>query len=259
MPSELVTERRGSALVLTITDPPTRNTLSAQVIAAGIEALGAAEANDAVRAIVWRGEGRHFCAGGNLQGLVERRAAGRDAQRRMLDQLHDLIEAIRVYPKPMIAAVEGAAAGAGFALALACDLVVAASDARFVMSYATIGLTPDGGSTWSLARALPRSLALQMIWLGDPVSADILHVHGLVAAIATPGHALDEALALAEKLAAMAPNAVAAAKELVTLATARTLVEQMRAERDQFIDALFHANGEEGLQSFLAHRPARFT
>src|SRR5450755_4553256 len=246
MPSELVTERRGAALILTISDPPTRNTLSAQVIAAGIEALGAAEANDSVRTVVLRGEGKTFCAGGNVQGLLERRAAGRDVQRQMLEHLHHLVETIRAYPKPVIACVEGTAAGAGFALALACDLLVAAADARFVMSYAKIGLTPDGGATWSLARALPRSLALQMIWLGDPVSAEILHAHGLVAAIATPGHALDEALALAEKLAAMAPNAVAAAKELVTLATARTLVEQMRAERDQFIDALFHANGEEG-------------
>ena len=77
MPAELLSERRGSTLVLTISDPPTRNTLSTQVIAAGIEALGASEAKDEVRAVVLRGEGGHFCAGGNLSGLLERRAAGR--------------------------------------------------------------------------------------------------------------------------------------------------------------------------------------
>src|SRR5664280_1851965 len=228
MPSELITERRGSTLVLTISDPPTRNTLSAQAIAAGIEALGASESDQSIRAVVLRGDGEHFCSGGNLQGLRERRAAGRDAQLRMLEQLHRLVETIRGHPKPVIAAVEGAAAGAGFSLALACDLIVAAADARFAMSYGKVGLTPDGGATWSLAQALARSLALQSIWLGDP-------------------------------LAAMAPNAVAAAKELVGQAPGRSFEQQLGAERDRFLETLFDANGEEGLQAFLERRAPRFS
>ncbi len=259
MPSELVTERRDAALILTISDPPTRNTLSAQVIAAGIEALGAAEANDAVRTVVLRGEGQTFCAGGNLNGLLERRAAGRDAQRRMLEHLHHFVETIRAYPKPVIACVEGTAAGAGFSLALACDLLVAAADARFVMSYAKIGLTPDGGATWSLARALPRALGLQLLWLGEPVSAQALHAHGVVTTIAPPGLALEETLRLAERLAVMAPNAIAGAKELIDRAAGHTLAAQLGAERDQLLASLFHANGEEGLQAFLAKRAPRFS
>jgi enoyl-CoA hydratase/carnithine racemase len=259
MPSELITERRGAALILTISDPPTRNTLSAQVIAAGIEALGAAESNDAIRAVVLRGEGNTFCAGGNLNGLVERRAAGRAAQREMLEHLHHFVETLRVYPKPILASVEGTAAGAGFSLALACDLLVAAADARFVMSYAKVGLTPDGGATWSLTRALPRAQVLKMIWLGEPVAAELLHSHGLVTAIAPSGRALDEALRLADRLAAMAPNALAAAKELVDEAAGQTLREQLAAERDQFLESLFHDNGEEGLQAFLGKRAARFS
>ena len=109
MPSELLTERRGATLVLTISDVASRNTLSAQVIAAGIEALDASEANRDIRTVVLQGDGGHFCAGGNVQGLVERRAAGEAAQRRMLEHLHQWIEAIAAYPKPVIAAVEGAA------------------------------------------------------------------------------------------------------------------------------------------------------
>ena len=259
MPSELVTERRGTTLVLTIIDPPTRNTLSAQVIAAGIEALGASEANDDVRAVILRGEGAHFCAGGNLQGLLERRDAGRDAQRRMLEHLHDFVAAIRAYPKPVIAAVEGAAAGAGFSLALACDLVVASADARFTMSYAKVGLSPDGGATWSLARALPRALAQQLVWLAEPVSAETLHRHGVVAAVVPPGSAFDEAVRLADRLAAMAPNALASAKELVEQASGRSLAEQLGAERDHLLDTLFHDNGAEGLRAFLEKRAPRFS
>jgi enoyl-CoA hydratase/carnithine racemase len=259
MPSELITERRGTTLVLTISDPPTRNTLSAQAIAAGIEALGACESDDRIRAVVLRGEGAHFCSGGNLQGLRERRAAGRETQLRMLEQLHHFVETIRAHPKPVIAAVEGAAAGAGFSLALACDLIVAAVDARFVMSYGKVGLTPDGGATWSLSRALPRSLALQAIWLGEPLSSETLRGHGLVAAIAPTGNALDEALRFADQLAAMAPNAVAGAKELVEQASGHAFVQQLHAERDRFLDALFHANGAEGLQAFIDRRAPRFS
>jgi enoyl-CoA hydratase/carnithine racemase len=258
MPSELLSERRGQTLVLTISDPASRNTLSAQLVAAAIEALGVSESNDDIRAVVLRGDGEHFCAGGNLRGLAERRAAGRDTQRRTIDQLHQWVEAIRACPKPVIAAVEGAAAGGGFSIALACDLIVAAEDARFTMSYGKIGLTPDAGGSWSLVNALPRAMVQRMLWLAEPVSAATLHAHGLVTEVTPPGQSLNEALRLADRLADMAPNAIAAAKELVEQAPRRSLAEQLAAEREHFIDSLFGANGGEGLQAFFDKRAPRF-
>jgi len=258
MPSELLTERRGTTLVLTISDPASRNTLSAQVIAAGIEALGVSESNPDVRAVVLQGAGSHFCAGGNVQGLGERRAAGESAQRTMLDHLHHWIEAIAVYPKPVIAAVEGAAAGAGFSLALACDLVVAADDARFVMSHGKLGLSPDGGATARLVAALPPGLVKRWIWLAEPVSAQTLHQHGLVTRLALPGQALDDAIALADRLATMASGAIASVKELVADAPRRSLVDQLAAERDHFLANLFDADGAEGLRAFVEKRAPRF-
>ena len=259
MPSELLTERRGTTLVLTISDPPSRNSLSAQVIAAAIEALGVAEAAPEVRCVVLQGAGKHFCAGGNVQGLVERRAAGEAAQRRMLDHLHHWIETMASYPKPIVAAVEGAAAGAGFSLALACDLIVAASDARFVMSHARLGLSPDAGATARLAEGLPPALVKQMLWLAEPVSAAALHERGLVAMVSLPGSALADALIVADKLAALAPGSVAAVKELVAQASRRTLVEQLAAEREQFLANLFSADGDEGLRAFVEKRAPRFS
>ncbi|MEP6740058.1 MAG: enoyl-CoA hydratase family protein [Caldimonas sp.] len=258
MPSELLSERRGQTLVLTICDPATRNTLSAQVIAAGIEALGVSESDPDVRAVVLQGDGAHFCAGGNLKGLAERRAAGRDVQRRMVEHLHQWVEAIRAYPKPVIAAVEGAAAGAGFSIALACDLIVAAEDASFVMSYGKAGLTPDAGASWSLVNALPRAYAQRLLWLAEPVSAAKLLVLGLVTEVTPPGQALAQALRLAERLAEMASNAVAAAKELVEQASRQSLAAQLDAERDHLVASLFDANGGEGLEAFFAKRPPRF-
>ena len=258
MSSELKTQRQGSTLVLTLSDPATRNTLSEQLIAAGIEALNVAEADSEVRAVVLRGDGIHFCAGGNLQGLNARRQSGPDAQVRMLELLHQFVEALRVFPKPVIAAVEGAAAGAGFSLALACDLVVAAEDARFILSYARVGLTPDGGATWHLGRALPRQLVQELVWLAEPVSARQLNALGLVNWVTDSGQAFTEALKVAARLEAMAPNALAGAKELLHRAPSNSLTQQLAAERDQFVESLFHANSGEGLQAFFEKRAPKF-
>jgi enoyl-CoA hydratase/carnithine racemase len=258
MPAELLTERRGSTLLLTISDPATRNTLSAQVISAGIEALGVAEADASLRCVVLRGDGAHFCAGGNLNGLLERRQAGVEAQTRMLELLHQFVEALHVFPKPTIACVEGAAAGAGFSLALGCDLIVASEDARFTLSYARIGLSPDGGASWQLMQALPRARVQQMLWLAEPVTARELHGWGLVNWLCTGGQALEEALRVAERLAEMAPNALASAKELLQRAPEANLTRQLAAERDHFVANLFHANAAEGLQAFFEKRAPRF-
>lgn len=258
MPSELLTERAGPVLVMTLSDPATRNTLSHEVLDTGIAALSEAASDATVRAVVLRGAGGHFCAGGNLQGLLERRRAGPPAQLKMLEHLHQFVEALRACPKPVIAAVDGAAAGAGFSLALACDMIVAADDARFILSYGRIGLSPDGGATWSLMQALPRARVQQLLWLGEPVSARQLADWGLVSSVTPSGQAAPEALRLAERLATMAPNALASAKALLQHAPDRSLTEQLAAERDHFVANLFHDNGAEGLNAFLEKRAPRF-
>ena len=258
MATELQSERRGAALVLTLSDPATRNALSPQLCAAGIEAVVGAESDPEIRASVLRGDGAHFCAGGNVQRLLGVRQREPGEQAKSMENFHGFVEALRTSPKPAIAAVEGWAAGGGAALALACDLVVAAEDARFVFSYGKIGLSPDGGSTWHLGRLLPRGLALQMAWLPEPMSARDWQAHGLVQAVCASGQALSQALALAERLAAMSPNAVASAKELIENAPRRGLREQLDAERDHFVRNLFHRNGGEGLQAFVDKRAPKF-
>lgn len=259
MPAELLTEHDAHVLTLTLSDPATRNTLSHELLAAGIEALARAETDVDTRCVVLRGAGAHFCAGGNLNGLLQRRRSGPPAQVRMLEHLHQFALALSEFPKPVIAAVEGAAAGAGFSLALACDLIVAADDARFILSYARIGLSPDGGALWHLMQALPRARVQQLVWLGEPVTAQELHRCGLVAAVTDSGHAVAQAHALAERLATTcAPNALASGKRLVRQARAHTLTEQLGAERDHFVENLFHENGAEGLNAFFEKRAPSF-
>lgn len=256
--SELLSERIGPVLVLTLSDPATRNTLSQPLIVAAVDALNQARSDRKLRAVVLRGAAGHFCAGGNLQGLLERRAKGPAAQLQMLGHLHGFIEALRAFPKPVIAAVDGAAAGAGFSIALACDQIVAAQDARFILSYGRIGLSPDGGATWSLMQALPRARVQQLLWLAEPVSAQQLFDWGLVSEVTASGQSFDAAMRLAHRLATMAPNALASAKELLQQASGRSLNEQLAAERDHLMATLFHDNGAEGLNAFIEKRAPNF-
>jgi len=258
MPSRLLSERRGSALVLTISDPATRNTLSPQVYTAGTEALQEAAADSALTGVVLRGDGAHFCAGGDLQRLAASRDGPPDRVRVNIDRFHAFVLAMRSCAKPVIAAVEGHAAGGGCSLVLACDLIIAAEGARFTMSYGRAGLSPDGGGTYHLAQALPRALALQMLWLPEPMTARQWQELGLVNAVTADGQALTEAIAWVERLSRMAGNAVASAKALVGQARSRTLAEQLDAERGQFVANLRHDNAAEGLRAFFDKRAPRF-
>lgn len=262
MPSELITERRGSTLVLSISDPATRNTISEQVCSAGIEALNVAEADGSLRCVVLQGAGAHFSAGAHLGQLLEAAEAGPGRASMgspRIERLHEWIEAIRVFPKPVLAAVEGTAAGSGFALALACDLIVAAEDARMSAAHARFGLPPDGGVSAQLLQLLPRQLALQMMWLGDPLlSPRQLQMHGIVNVLAESGQALDAALQLANRLAQLAPGALASVKELVYQWPPRGMREQMAAEAEHFLANLRHPNAREGIEAFLQKRPPEF-
>ena len=258
MPSELRSSGHGQTLVLTLSNPGLHNALEPALYAAGTEALNVAENSPEVRSVVITGEGSMFSAGGHLQRLQAQRAQGAQAQEESLDALHNWIETIRAYPKPVIAAVEGAAAGAGFALVLACDLVVASRSARFAMSYSRVGLSPDGGASWSLAHALPRALAAELLMCGDPVAAERLHTLGLVNRLAEPGGALTAALELAQTLNERAPNALTSIKELLNEARHSTLNAHLGLERQHFVRNLHHANAGEGIAAFLEKRPARY-
>ncbi len=258
MTASLKSTSEDQTLVLTISNPEFKNALGPEIYAAGVEALNAAETNPEIRSVIITGEGATFCAGGNLQRLLANRQLPKDVQAQSIDGLHNWIDSIRTYPKPIIAAVEGAAAGAGFSLALACDFCVAADNAVFVMSYSTVGLSPDGGGSWALGRALPRQLASELLMCGERINAQRLYEFGLVNRVCSNGSALREALALAERLNTRAPNALASIKELLNDAAANTLSQQFDQERDHFVSNLHHSNGGEGIDAFLTKRKPQY-
>ncbi len=258
MAGALKSTSEGSTLILTLSNPEFKNALGPLIYAAGVEALNAAENNPEIRSVVITGEGALFCAGGNLQRLQANRREPPEVQAESIDGLHNWIDSIRTYPKPVIAAVEGAAAGAGFSLALACDFVVAADNAVFVMSYSTVALSPDGGASWSLARTLPRALASELLMCGERISAQRLHDLGLVNRVTGAGDALAQALQLAGQLNARAPNVLASLKELMNEAPTNTLSQQLASERDHFVRNLYHSNAGEGIDAFLQKRTPRY-
>lgn len=258
MSAELQASRQDATLILTISNPGAKNALHPDMYAAAIETLTTAERDDSIRAVVLTGADRFFCAGGNLNRLLENRSKEKSVQAESIDNLHGWIEAIRDCPKPVIAAVEDTAAGAGFSLALACDMIVASASAKFVMAYVKVGLTPDGGGSWFLTQALPRQLAAEILLGGAPVSAERLHQLGVVNRLVADGSALDNALAWADELAALSPNAIERIKSLTSEAQRDTLAQHFEAEKRHFVESLHHRDAQEGISAFLEKRKANY-
>ena len=251
MTAQLLSTSEGQTLILTLSNPEFRNALGPEMYAAGVEALSVAESSPDVRSVVITGANGIFCAGGNLQRLQSNRQMPPEHQAQSIEGLHNWIESIRTFPKPVIAAVEGPAAGAGFSLALACDMIVAARNSVFVMAYSSIALSPDGGGSWSLSRAVPRQLATEMLMCGERIGAERLQQLGVVNRLADAGQALRQALELCEQLNARAPNALASIKELLSDADTSSLNAQLARERDHFVKNLHHANAGIGISAFL--------
>jgi enoyl-CoA hydratase/carnithine racemase len=258
MAAALQQSRSGQTLVLTIANLEHRNALGPEIYAEGQSAMAMAEGDAGIRSVVITGAGTVFSAGGNLHRLNANRQLAPAVQAQSIEGLHQWIRSIARCTKPVIAAVEGAAAGAGFSLALACDLLIAADDAVLVMAYSNIALSPDGGASWSLAQTLPRQLATELLMCGARISAQRLHELGVVNQVAASGTALQTALALAEQLNSRAPNALRSIKTLVRQAGRTDLDQQLDQEREHFVSNLHHANGGIGIEAFLGKTPPQY-
>ena len=258
MTAQLLSTSEGRTLVLTLSNPEFRNALGPEMYAAGVEALSVAESSADVRSVVITGANGIFSAGGNLQRLQNNRQLPPEHQAQSIEGLHNWIEAIRTFPKPVIAVVEGPAAGAGFSLALACDMIVAARNSVFVMAYSSIALSPDGGGSWSLSRAVPRQLATELLMCGERIGAERLQQLGVVNRLADAGQALHQALDLCEQLNARAPNALTSIKDLLSDADGSSLNAQLARERDEFVKNLHHPNAGIGIGAFFSKQKPEY-
>jgi 2-(1,2-epoxy-1,2-dihydrophenyl)acetyl-CoA isomerase len=217
-------------------------------------ALKGAARDDATRAVILTGEGRGFCSGADLRGG----ASEREFRRVLSAEYNPLITAIRELPKPVVAAVNGVAAGAGASLAFAADLIVAAEEARFLMAFVRIGLVPDSGATRTLVRALGRHAATEMMFTGEPLTAKGAADAGLVAAVVPAAELMTAAAELARRLANGPTRALGYAKRLINTAEDETLADSLAREADLQELAGRTADHAEGVAAFTEKREPRF-
>ena len=241
-------------------NPSSKNSLSAGFIDGFTELLESIEPSlDKGRVIILSGAEVFFCSGGNLDGLKQRSESDYGHRRSNVDKINKMILLMRSCPLPIIAAVEGGAAGAGVGLALACDMIFAAEETFFMAAYVKIGITPDGGMTPFMAEAIPRWLFAQMVFTGDKMPVQRLYQMGVVNEITAKNAAVSSAVKMAERLAKGPAQALAMGKALISSARLSPLGAQLEEEAHIVATALGSKDAREGINAFLEKRAPNFS
>ena len=262
MSDPILFERLGAVATLTLNRPAALNTLDFAMMDTLVAHTAAIAADDSLRVVVLRGSGRHFMAGGDVAAFAQHLeiapAARRALFQRAIEGLHAAIENLHRMPHPVIARVQGAAAGFGLSLVCACDLAIAADDAYFTSAYRHLGLTPDGGGTWALPRIVGLRKAMEIILLSERFDAHEALRIGIVNKV-VPAPELDAAVnAIVESIAEGPVGALRNAKRLLRESQDRSLSEQLQAEAVSFAQCAATPDFVEGVRAFTAKRKPRF-
>lgn len=255
----LVSENEGIATI-TLNRPDKLNAFIGHMRRDLAEALEQAGSERAIKVVILTGAGRAFCSGGDIAFMAElMEHRNSDEFARILGAGKRVINAIRSMTKPVIAAINGPAAGAGFNLALACDLRIAASNATFTQSFVKVGLHPDWGGTYFLPRLISANKACEMFFLGDSIDAAEALRLNLVNRVVAPEDLESTTLELAERLRAAPPIVIAAAKQAVYMSAESDLDEMLRYETESQLRCFESDDGHEGVRAFFEKRDPRFT
>ncbi len=257
----LLFEVRESVAHITLNRPDVFNALDATLARDILAAVTECERDTTIRALLLTGAGKAFCAGGDLRTFAAALAdEGLAAElRSILESLHQAITRLTQLEAPVLAAVNGAAAGAGLSLVNACDLVVAGESARFTVAYTRAGLTPDGSSTYFLPRRIGLSRALELTLTNRTLTAQEALDWGIVNRVVADADLASEAETLALQLAAGPTRALGAAKRLLRESSDSTLDEQLAREAEEIAAIVRTEDAHEGIQAFLEKRSPRFT
>jgi len=210
------------------------------------------------RVVILTGAGRGFCAGQDLNDRAVAPGEAVDLGETVEESWNPLIRTLSKLPQPVIARINGVAAGAGANIALACDLVIAAKSAKFIQSFSALGLIPDSGGSWHLPRLVGQARALGLALTGDPLTADKAAEWGLIWKAVDDDQLDTEVDAVAAKLAALPPLGLAAIKQIIRTSSSRTLDEELDLQRDEMRRLGFTHDYREGVAAFLEKRPAKF-
>ena len=234
MSAELKTGQSGTTLILTVSNPGGR-VAHPDLFTSAVEALEVAERDEATSAVIFTGLDGLLSVSGNLRDLAERRLPSQDELALRIERFASWLDALRTFTKPVIAAVERNADGAGLAVALACDFIVADEKAGFSVPQLAAGIAPDSGISWLAARGLPKALAHELVLAGATLDAARLYHAGVVNRLAENGKALEAAIDLADELGTLGPGVFARSKRLLEEAATRDLHAQMQAEGEALV------------------------
>lgn len=252
-------ERKGSVAIVALNQPRVFNAFDEATITALWHALRDAARDDAVRSVVLTGEGKAFCAGGNLRAVVDMNPAHPgEGFYRVASIFHQCVQEIRTMDKAVVAAINGPAAGGGFSMALACDLRVMADSAFLQQAYTSSGLCIDGAGTFTLPRLVGVAKALELAILDERIGAEEALRIGLVHQVAPVERVVNDAVELAERAARMPVAAIGRIKRLFNAAFSNGLETQMELERRGLADAANSSEGREGLAAFFEKRKPDF-
>lgn len=258
MGDSVQTERDGGVTTVVMNRPSVLNALDQDLSEGLRQELLAAEADAECRCVVLRGNGRAFMAGGDVGGFHREMRSIETVAGDLIENFHEVVEIVVRMPKPVVASLHGAVAGAGLSFALAADLAIAADNTVFTLAYANIGASPDGGSTWFLPRIVGRRRAMQLALLADRFDASTALDFGIVNRVVPEGDLQTETAALAARLAAGPTRAYAATKSLISASFERTLQGQLDAEREAFVDGTVTRDFREGVTAFVEKRKPTF-
>lgn len=260
MSETIAREEANGVVILKLSRPDVLNAFNDEMGKALLQEVDRAANDDSCRCIVITGEGRAFCSGEDLGPLASDYEAGNapDLGQTLVDRYNPLIRAIRSAPKPVIAAINGVAAGAGASLALACDFRVAVDKAKFVLAFIKVGLVPDSGAVWFLSRMVGSGQAWRLAATGDPVGAEEAHRLGIFDRVASSDAFEEEWRSLARTLSEGPTKAYGLTKRLVNFAADSPLNDQLEVEIEAQSEAGRSADHVEGVQAFFAKREPNF-
>jgi 2-(1,2-epoxy-1,2-dihydrophenyl)acetyl-CoA isomerase len=252
----ILSEKKDKVTILTLNRPDKFNSFNREMALELHKALDEAEADKNCRAIVLTGNGKAFCAGQDLAEAIDPNGPG---IKRIVDEHYNpIILRLRKIEKPIIAAVNGVAAGAGANIALACDIIFLAKSASFIQAFSKIGLIPDSGGTFFLPRLIGFNLASALMFTGDKLTSDEALHCGLAYKVFPDADLLQHAIINAQQVAQMPTKAIGLTKRLLNQTYSNTLDQQLNAERDTQVESANSYDYNEGVKAFLEKRKPEF-
>lgn len=258
MADPVLVRQEGAVAEITLNRPGVMNALSMEMAEQFCEVCWRIEADASVRAVLVKGEGKGFQAGGDIASFHAQMHRIGEHAGRMIDTYHVAVRTLVRMPKPVVGQLHGAVAGAGMSLAMNLDLAIAAEGTVFTLAYANLGTSPDGGSTFFLPRLVGRRRAMEIALLSDRFDAAKALELGLVNRVVPADQLANEAMALATKLASGPTQAYARTKALIDQSFENDLATQLEAERANFVASTATADFREGVDAFVNKRRPDF-